>query len=140
MRNINKLGDILDMKYYLACECYCPGEIYDLSRFFFRVYGVDSECKLLMTLDVTNNLTNGKMAIIAVVTNEESPQILMIAHKDNKIKDIARVDATENNIQLLKDIKKYNKTSLKFNEFKEGETVKSLYDILELSNGLVCRD
>lgn len=42
-----KLKDIANMEEYLENDCYCPGEIYDMSGFFFRVYHAEDECVLI---------------------------------------------------------------------------------------------
>ena len=58
-------------------------------------------------------------------------------HDRKKIIDIVRFDATENNIKLIKEVIKNNKTDLKFNEYKEGETEKSLEKIFKLADAIM---
>lgn len=47
----------------------------------------------------------------------QKKQILIIMYEDNKIEDIIRFDATENNINLIKEVIEKGVTELKFNHF-----------------------
>lgn len=58
-------------------------------------------------------------------------------YEEDKIKDIIRFDATENNINLIKEVIKNNKTNLKFNEYEEGRTEKSLEKILNIADAIM---
>lgn len=146
IKNVKQLKDIPDMERYLKEDCYCPGEIYSSDRFFFRIFHAEDECELIGQASKDNNLTNGNYYINAVISsgsNEtDSAQLLLIMVEDltDKIGDIIRFDATENNIELIKEVIKNNKTERKFDEFKKGETKRNLKQILELSNGLVMID
>ncbi len=141
--NIKQLKDIYDMEYYLQYECYCPGEIYSFDRFFFRVFDKNDKCEFIGKADKNNILTNGNYSVIFVIAeHEDGAQLLIIAVNEEaeKIGDIVRVDPTENNIKLVKEVIENNKTNLKWDEFKEGETEKHLKELLKLSNGLVMVD
>lgn len=129
MANIKKLGDINDMERYLAYDCYCPGEIYDTTGFFYQVFSVDDECVLIEQNDT----------MTAVVTNKDEtrPQAIIFWHDDEdapgQIIDAQRVDATENNISILRDIVKgKNPDGRKLDEFKPGSMAKSLKQIAEI--------
>lgn len=141
--NIKQLKDIYDMEYYLTHECYCPGEIYSFDGFFFQIFDKDDKCELIGKRGKDNILTNGDYSLICVIAeHDDYTQLLNICvnEETGKIGDIVRVDPTENNIKLVKEIIKNNKTDLKWDEFEEGKTAKSLDEILTLSNGLVMID
>lgn len=129
MANIKKLGDIKDMERYLAYGCYCPGEIYDITGFFYQIFSVDDECVLIEQSD----------AMTAVVTSKDvvRPQAIIFWHDDDEkpgqIIDAQRVDATENNIGILRDIVKGKKPDgRKLDEFELGSKSKSLKQIAEI--------
>lgn len=121
-----KLNEILDMKEYLQDRCYCAGEIYDLSGFFYQVFNADDEC---FTLAENEN-------IVSVVCKD---QILYIyKNEDNKtINDISRVDATENNIKIIKEIIMGKEQSAKLDEFKKGSTQRSLNEIMKIADAIL---
>lgn len=128
-----KLSEILDMEYYLKNECYCPGEIYSIDGFFYQIFRANTKCKEIGRINSNDNYFS-KIPCIFVISQstDKSNQILIIMHKDNKIVDIIRFDATENNIKLIKEVLKNNKTELKFNEYKETKTKESLEKIFNL--------
>ena len=138
--NINKqLKDILDMEYYLQNECYCPGEIYSFDGFFYQIFDKEDECEYIGEVGKECVLTNFDYSLIAVVCQQadKKPKLLMICHKDNKIGDIVRVDATENNIKLIKEIIKNNKSNLKWNEYEEGSTAKALKEVMSIADAIM---
>ena len=134
-----KLKDILDMEYYLEHECYCPGEIYSFDGFFFMIFDKEDECEYIGEIGKECVLTNNDYSLIAVISQHEDarPQLLMICHKDNKIGDIVRVDATENNIKLIKEIIKNNKSDLRWDEFVKGSTEKGLREIMSMADAIM---
>jgi hypothetical protein len=133
-----KLKDILNMEDYLKNECYCPGEIYSIDGFFYQIFRANSECKEIGRIDTDNNYLS-KIPCIFVISQstDEINQILLIMHKDNKIADIIRFDATENNIKLIKEVLKDNKTDLKFDEYKENKTKENLEKIFNLADAIM---
>ena len=141
--NVKQLKDIYDMEYYLENKCYCPGEIYSFDGFFFQIFDKEDKCEVIGKRGKDNILTNGDYSLICVLAeHDDYVQLLNICvnEETGEIEDIIRVDPTENNIKLVKEVIKNNKTNLKFDEFKKGETAKKLNEILKLSNGLVMID
>ena len=138
MSEIKRLGDIPDMERYLAEDCYCPGEIYDISGFFFEIFKADDECVMIAE-------SEGMTAVVAKSSFENSkPQAIMFWHDDDdmpgRIIAAQRVDATENNIDILRTIVHGGKPDgRKIDEFEPGSTAKTLNDMLSISN-LVIRD
>ena len=118
-----KLKDILNMSKYLKEDCYCPGEIYSTDGFFFQVFKENAKC---YEIGRCNNYNNGlsKIPFIAVIANstDNISQLLIIFYDKEKIKDIIRFDATENNIKLIKEIIENGKSDLKFNEYERQDT------------------
>ena len=125
--NVKQLKDIYDMEYYLENKCYCPGEIYSFDGFFFQIFDKEDKCELIGKRGKDNILTNGDYGLICVLAeHNDYVQLLNICvnEETGEIGDIIRVDPTENNIKLVKEVIKNNKTNLKFDEFKKGEIVK----------------
>ena len=137
MSEIMKLGDIPDMERYLAEDCYCPGEIYDITGFFYQVFSVDDEC-------VPIEQSDGMTAVVVTSKHTSSPQAIMFWHDDDempgRIVDAQRVDATENNIGILRSIVNGGRPDgRKLDEFEPGSTAKSLKEIARMCD-LVIRD
>lgn len=133
-----KLKDILNMEDYLKNECYCPGEIYSVDGFFYQIFKAEYECKEIGRIDKNDNYFS-KIPCIFVISQsmQESNQILIIMHQYNKIIDIIRFDATENNIKLIKEVIENNSTNLKFNEYEKGKTEKALEEIFKLADAVM---
>ena len=134
-----KLGDINDMERYLSEDCYCPGEIYDISGFFFQVFKADDECVLIAE-------SEGMTAVVAKSSMFDNlkPQAIIFWHDDDEtpghIVAAQRVDATENNIGILRSIVNCESPDgRKIDEFDPGSTAKSLKEITRISD-LVIRD
>lgn len=145
MNEIKKLGDIKDMERYLEEDCYCSGEIYSFDGFFYQIFNVNSECKYIGRRTGHNSLTTDNETCLDFVISKSGkpddltykPQILMVASKNDKISDIIRVDATDNNIRLVKEIIKSGKSELKFNEYEEGSTQRSIDKIMEMADAIM---
>ena len=137
MSEIMKLGDIHDMERYLSEDCYCPGEIYDISGFFYEIFKADDECVLIAE-------SEGMTAVVATGKHESRPQAIMFWHDDDetpgRIVDAQRVDATENNIGILRSIVNGEKPDGRnIDEFDPGSTAKSLKEIARMCD-FVIRD
>ena len=139
MSNIKRLGDIPDMERYLAEDCYCPGEIYDISGFFFEIFKADDECVLIAE-------SEGMTAVVARsgTFDNSKPQAIMFWHDDDdrpgRIIAAQRIDATDNNLDILRTIVHGGKPDgRKIDEFKPGNRAKALNDMLSISN-FVIRD
>ena len=136
MTDIKRLGDIEDMERFLEEDCYCPGEIYDTTGFFYQVFSVDDECALIERSD-------GMTAVVAT-GDATRPQAIIFWHDDDdapgRIIDAQRVDATENNIGILRSIVNGGRPDgRKLDEFEPGSTAKSLKEIARICD-LVIRD
>lgn len=137
MSDIKRLGDIEDMERFLTEDCYCPGEIYDITGFFYQVFSVNDECVLI---EQSDRMT----AVVATSKHKSRPQAIMFWHDDDetpgRIVAAQRVDATENNIGILRSIVNCESTNgRKIDEFDPGSTAKSLKKIVRISD-LVIRD
>lgn len=139
MSEIMKLGDIPDMERYLAEDCYCPGEIYDISGFFFEIFKADDECVLIAE-------SEGMTAVVAKsgTFDNSKPQAIMFWHDDDDRPDriiaAQRIDATENNIDILRTIVHGGEPDgRKIDEFEPGSSADALNDMLSISD-LVIRD
>lgn len=93
-----------DMARYLHEDCYCPGEIYDVSGFGFYVFDDDLPCRLIARNDGT-----GMLAFVA--TPRSTPMAVIAWYDDpdgdnpeHRVVAAQMVDATENNIGILRDI------------------------------------
>ena len=128
------LGDIADMEEYLAHRCYCPGEIYDMTGFFFQVFKPETECKHLIAGEKGD--IHG-VFVIAKTNPDALEQIIYIEITGNNVDSCIRFDATKNNIdQVLKFMNgKIDKMTL--DEFKKGRTAKSLEEIFEVADAIM---
>lgn len=126
-----KLKDIhSDVMRYLAEDCYCPGEIYDVSGFFFLVFNADEECKL-----VAEGPSRSRELLIKCVICRNQLLNFWINEHEGKVVSAERYDATPNNIIVMKKLLAGEDTEgLKLDEFEEGLTVKSLEEVLSYTN------
>lgn len=132
-----KLKDIFNMEHYLANECYCPGEIYSVDGFFYQIFKPEAECETIIeSKEYDNFLSKIPCKVILAKDTDGILQILIIMYEEEKIKDIIRFDATENNIKLVKEGITKGKTDLKFNEYEEGKTAKSIKEMLEIADAI----
>lgn len=120
-----------DMERYLEYDCYCPGEIYDTSGFFFQVFKPEDECK---EISRGADYRNRKDTVITVVCKN---QLINFWVREDKITGAERYDATENNIRIM-PLAITGKLSPedKLDEFKPGETAKSLNEILSMADAV----
>lgn len=126
-----KLSDVhKDMNRYLENDCYCPNEIYDVTGFFFKLFPADTEVIVIAKSDTH---------IGVVEASNDFPQaVLFEVESEDKVLNATRVDATENNIELIRRIANGNDTSgMKVDEFVSGQTAKSLDEILSLCDAIM---
>lgn len=125
---INKLGDIKDMERYLQEDCYCPGEIYSPDGFFFEIFNVDDDCKVIEE-------NEGK---IAVVVRDQAIIFWRDGDVPGRIIAAQRIDATENNIGILKSVVRGEKPDgRKIDEFKPGSTKKALNEVMSIADAVM---
>lgn len=132
-----------DMERYLQKDCYCPHEIYSSDGFFYQLFFEDDECEKL-------GVVEDVIYCVVEKTDNHSRQILEVRIENDKILDITRYDATDNNIEIVAHAIKHNsieetikwmkENNRRMNEFVKGSTAKSLKQILELSNGIIMCD
>ena len=122
-----KLKDVhSDIERYLAEDCYCPGEIYDISGFFYQVFNADEECMF-----VTEGESRNSELFIKCVTCKNQLLNFWISRDEDKVVDAERYDATVNNVNVMKKLLSGEDTEvLKLDEFEDGATVKALEDVL----------
>lgn len=120
-----QLKDVLDMHDYLIDRCYCPGEIYDQSGFFYQIFEDDDTCEKL-------GENNQNIALVC------KNQILWIYKENEKyIEEITRVDATENNIEIIKLLLAGKKPNKKLDEFVKGDTQRSLNQLMSIADAII---
>ena len=125
-----KLKDIANMEYYLENDCYCPGEIYDVTGFFYQVFKAEDDCKLL----IKSKSKKSNDDVVCVVCKDQI--INFWIENEEKIISAERYDATENNMKQMVDFwnGKIEKPSL--DEFNEGKTKKSLEQIMKYADAI----
>ena len=123
-----------DMERYLIEDCYCPYEVYEPTGFFFDLFYPDYECLCIkQTDDVSIVIASGLHD-----KDKECPQCLFIQHRGGKVIDVTRVDATDNNIDLLKRLADGESCEgRKLDEFKEGSTARSLAEMFSLCDAVI---
>lgn len=137
------LGEVhADMARYLREDCYCPGEIYDVSGFFFQVYQPESSCVVIAANDE-------RTAVVAKPWNfkegrddqDAKPQAIIFWHDGEEqglIIAAQRVDATENNIGILRTIVEGgDPDGRKLDEFEKGSTAESLREFMGLCDAVL---
>lgn len=128
------LGDIADMKEYLANRCYCPGEIYDTTGIFFRLFTSDTPCKLLCS-GIMGNI-HGTF-VIAKTKSSQDDEIIYIEIEDGVVRDCVRFDATENNISQVLQFMDGKLESMTLDEYTPGKSRRAIEDILKDVNAIM---
>lgn len=124
-----QLKDIANMEEYLENDCYCPGEIYDSSGFFFLIFTADDSCKLLI-----KGSYKGEDVTAVICKN----QILCFWIENNKkITDAVRYDATENNVSEIVLVLSGKKTTIKVDEFEKGKTEADLNKLMNIADAVI---
>lgn len=133
-----KFGEVHeDMGRFLQEDCYCPGEIYGVDGFFFQVFTVNDECRLIERSE--------DMTAVIATTNRggqelPKPQAIIFWHDegDGRIIDAQRVDATENNVEILRTIVQGGKPDgRKIDEFEPGSLEKQVKKVLDLADAVM---
>ena len=120
-----------DVERYLENDCYCPGEIYDVSGFFFQVFKADEECK---EISRGVDYRNPDDTVITVVCRN---QLINFWVRDDKITGAERYDATEHNIRIMPEVIAGTLKGVQIDEFKPGEAAKSLKEILSMADAVL---
>ena len=121
-----------DIERYLENDCYLPGEIYDVSGFFFQVFKAEEECKELYR---GVDFRNPEDTIITVVCRD---QLINFWAREEKITGAERYDATENNMRIMPfAISDALSPGEKLDEFKPGETERNLNEILNSADAVL---
>ena len=126
-----QLKDIANMEHYLQNDCYYPGEIYDVSGFFYQVFKAEDDCKLL----TKGKSKNKEHDVVCVVCKDQI--INFWIDKSEKIVAAERYDATENNMKQMVDYWNEKIEKISLDEFQAGATKKSLEEILQYAD-FVC--
>lgn len=134
MSKYNKLSDIADMKEYLENRCYMPGEIYDISGFFYQVFKPDTECRLLCAGE---RAAFHGVFVIAKESPEALEQIIYIEITDNKVDDCMWLNATNNNIEQVLKFMNGETEKILVDGFKIGTTARSLDEIFKAVDAIM---
>lgn len=148
-RKVTKLGEVHpDMERYLLHDCYCPNEIYDITGFSYRLFPADTDC---VVIEQSEDMT----AVICAVRHAadgtpkwDDAQAIMFWHDnddgdnpEHKIIDAQRVDATENNVGILRDIVRgVELDGRQLNEYVPGKMQRDMDRLMSLCGGVVIRD
>lgn len=123
-----KLRDIPDFEDYLENRCYCPHEIYDDSGFFFNLFYPDQECISLGQYDAYG----GTFKHVIADNEYGVAQILAIYIEGGKVVDCVRFDATENNIDQVKQREAGKIKYITIDEYPNTNLGKSLDELFNL--------
>jgi len=129
-----KLKDIADMKEYLENRCYCPGEIYDMTGFFYQVFSPETECKMLC--EGNRGAVHGKF-VLAKAKDEFNAQIIYIEITDGMVDGCLRIDATPNNMEQVIGFLEGAVEKMSFDEFPESHTEKSLEEVFKIADAIL---
>lgn len=136
-----KLKDVhTDMKRYLYEDCYCPYEVYSFDGIFYEIFEPDYECRVVDESD-------SKVAVVSACKSfdtqsqkdvDDRPEILLFWKDDTKITDAIRMDATDNNLELVKlYVHGEDMQGRKFDCYNKEEVVRSLKQVFDLCDGIV---
>lgn len=126
------------MERFLQDDCYCPNEIYGIDGFFYMLFTKDDECTLIER--------NQERAAVICTTSKgkevDKPQAVMVWYDDDeapgKVINAQRVDATENNIAILRSIVRGEKPDgRRIDEFEPGHLRKSVEKVLSISDAVM---
>lgn len=124
-----QLKDIANMEEYLENDCYCPGEIYDSTGFFFQVFNAEDACKLLL-----RGSYKGEDVTAVICKN----QIICFWIENNKkIVNAERYDATENNVSEIVAVLSGKKTKIRIDEFEKGKTEADLNKLMSIADAII---
>ena len=129
-----KLKEIANMEHYLESECYCPGEIYDMTGFFFQVFDPDTECRLLCS--GSRGAIHGKF-VIATANEKSNPQIIYIEIEDEKVSNCIRLDATKHNIEEILRFMDGRIEKMAFDEFDGHDSQKDVDEIMKYADAIM---
>lgn len=133
-----KFGEVHDdMGRFLQEDCYCPNEIYGIDGFFYMLFTVDDECSLIERGD--------KMAAVVCTTSNgegiAQPQAVIVwydGESPDRVIAAQRVDATENNIGILRTIVQGgHPDGRKLDEFEPGSLKKQVEKVLDLADVVI---
>lgn len=130
-----KLGDIADMEEYLAHRCYCPGEIYDTTGIFFRIFTADTPCRLLCS--GTMGSIHGTF-VIAKAKQFLEEEIIYIEIEDDIVHDCTRFDATGHNISQVLKFMNGEIESMTIEEYNPHESRRAIDNILKDVDAIMC--
>lgn len=128
-----------DIERYLNEDCYCPGEIYEPNGFFFQVFKPEEEASLLGKAVGKNNLYwhEGYTGLYVLCRDKLIEFTLDTA--SGKVLDSLMMDATENNVQIFKEIcmTGHAPKNAKLDEFNKNATNKTLKEILSMADAIM---
>lgn len=128
-----------DIERYLKFDCYCPNEIYDMSGFFYQLFDPNDNCYLLGVSKGGNNkyFVDGYSGIY-VISKDQIIEF-SLKHETDKICDAVRIDATENNIKIFKEIIETGKapSGAKLDKFESNHSYDDLRKLLELCDFVI---
>lgn len=123
------------MERYLEEDCYCPGEIYDVTGFFFQIFKGEEECKYV---GEGKSKDPDRHAIIKCVICRNQLLNFWIDVDRNKVYNAERYDATENNIKFMqKFLADAPRDGMVLDEFEKGSTTKALEDVLRYADAII---
>ena len=123
-----KLRDIPDFEDYLKNRCYCPHEIYDYGGYFCNLFYPDQECIPLGQY----NTGDGTFKYVIADNEYGIAQILSILILDGTVMDCVRFDATENNIDQVKQREAGKIKYITIDEYPDTNLGKSLDELFNL--------
>lgn len=106
----------------------------------YELFEPEYECKLVAESD-------SKVAVVSACKSfdtqsqknvNDKPEILLFWKDENKVTDALRMDATDNNLELVKlYVHDEDMQGRKFNFYDKGSVVRSLKQVFDLCDGIV---
>ena len=133
-----KFGEVHeDMGRFLQEDCYCPNEIYGIDGFFYMLFTKDDDCLLI-------ERNEERAAVVCTISNGKAidePQAIIVwydGESPDRVIAAQRVDATENNVGILRSIVRGEKPDGRtLDEFEPGSLKKNVAKVLDFADAVI---
>ena len=129
-----------DSERFFNHDCYCPNEVYDLSRFFYKHYYPNDQFSYVMKIDDMYDDTD---TFIGISRNEFL--IVFVLREDNEfnkpagtIEDMQRIPINKSNYLALRDILRKVPEDDRHDFEPDEDSMESLNKILSISDAIIC--
>lgn len=127
---------IPDADRYLAHDCYCPGEVYDLTGFFYEVYSGDDWFTPLVRTGAF--FDDGSETWVGICRGEFL--IVMMDADGTRVENMQRVPIGPNNWRFFAEVVRNGEVVEGLHLDPGEDTMRSLRRLMSMSSGVVISD